>query len=109
MQTVDAAAEALEKEDMKMGYRDDKAIKAVWQRTALIITSNLMRLLQAEQRLEQAQEKGKVAEKEYVDAVNLANQLARDVYQSHLPPLLDARCHTLTSRALTLCLGIATY
>lgn len=71
MQAVDAAGEAFEKEEQRMGYRDEKTFKA------------------AEQRLEQAQEKGKAAEKEYLDAVNLANGLARDVFQNHLPPMLD--------------------
>lgn len=44
---------------------------------------------QLEQKLEQATEKGKAAEKEYLDAVNNANQIAREVFQNHLPPLLD--------------------
>ena len=46
-------------------------------------------VFQLEQKLEQATEKGKAAEKEYMDAVNNANQIAREVFQNHLPPMLD--------------------
>ncbi len=46
---------------------------------------------QAEQKVEQAMEKGKAEEREYLNAVTHANELFAEVFQRHLPPILDVR------------------